>query len=93
MARIAKSMGRAAEYTAKAPVFLTGEVKEAGGGALRVQAGGLNLSAGDLYISAQLRYDWTADDGSPQLLRKGDRVALLSTDGQMYDLVARMVRV
>ena len=53
----------------------------------------MDLEAGDLYVSAALRYDWTEDDGSPELLRPGDRVVLLSSDGQDYYLTARMVRV
>ena len=91
--RIARSMGAAAGQTAPASPFYLGEVKQAGGGSLRVSCGGLELGRGDLFVSAQLRWDWTWDDGSPQLLRPGDRVVLLSRDGQDFYLIARMVRV
>ena len=93
MTRITRSMGRAAAQAGPSSAYYVGEVKAAGGGVLRVSCGALELSAGDLYVSADLRWDWTWDDGSPSLLRRGDRVVLLSRDGQVYDLVARMVRV
>ena len=93
MTRITQAMGRAARQTQAPSAFCVGEVKAAGGGVLRVRAGGMDLEAGDLYVSAALRYDWTEDDGSPELLRPGDRVVLLSSDGQDYYLTGRMVRV
>ena len=93
MGRIARSMGTAAGRTAPPSTLYLGEVKQAGNGRLRVNCAGLDLTQGDLFVSAQLHWDWTQDDGSPQLLRPGDRVVLLSQDGQDFYLVARMVRV
>lgn len=93
MVRIAQSMGRAAGAAQSPSPFYLGEVRAAGGGALRVNCGGMDLTAGDLWVSADLRYDWTYDDGGRDLLRRGDRVVLLSADGQDYYLIARMVRV
>ena len=92
-ARIARSVGRAAEQSAPASPFFLGEIREAGNGKLRVNCGGMDLTAGDLYVSAGLNYKWTEDNGLPGLLRRGDRVVLLSGDGQDYYLIARMVRV
>ena len=92
-ARIARSVGRAAEQSAPASPFFLGEIREAGNGKLRVNCGGMDLTAGDLYVSAGLDYKWTEDNGLPGLLRRGDRVVLPSGDGQDYYLIARMVRV
>ena len=100
-ARIAKSMGRAAGQSAPSSPFFLGEVREAGNGKLReagngklrVNCGGIDLTAGDLYVSAGLDYKWTQDNGLPELLRRGDRVVLLSGDGQAYYLITRVVRV
>ena len=93
MTRIAQSMGRAAGQAAPASSFFLGEVREAGRGKLRVNCGGMELTAGDLYVSAALRYDWEKDNGMPDLLRPGDLAVLLSADGQDYYLLARVVRV
>lgn len=93
IARVVRSMGDAARKSAQGESFFVGTVKAAGRGELRVSAAGMDLTAGDLYVSTALRYDWTEDDGSPDYLRPGDRVALLSTDGQTFYLVARTVRV
>lgn len=90
--RIARSMGQAAGRTAPPSPFFLGEVREAGRGRLRVNCGGLDLTLGDLYVSAFLDYKWVQDNGSPDLLRPGDRVVLLSADGQVYYLLSRMVR-
>ena len=92
-ARIARSMGRAAGQSAPSSHFFLGEVREAGNGKLRVNCGGMDLTAGDLYVSAGLDYRWQEDNGMANLLRRGDRVVLLSGDGQDYYLIARMVRV
>ena len=92
-ARIARSMGRAAGRSAPASPFFLGEVREAGNGKLRVNCGGMDLTAGDLYVSTGLDYRWQEDNGMANLLRRGDRVVLLSGDGQDYYLIARMVRV
>ena len=92
-ARIARSMGRAAGRSAPASPFFLGEVREAGNGKLRVNCGGMDLTAGDLYVSAGLDYRWQEDNGMANLLRRGDRVVLLSGDGQAYYLITRVVRV
>ena len=92
-ARIARSMGRAAGRSAPVSPFFLGAVREAGNGKLRVNCGGMDLTAGDLYVSAGLDYQWQEDNGMIHLLRPGDRVVLLSGDGQDYYLIARMVRV
>ena len=91
--RIAQSMGKAAGQSTPASPFFLGEVREAGNGKLRVNCGGMDLTAGDLYVSAGLDYQWQEDNGMAYLLRRGDRVVLLSEDGQDYYLIARMVRV
>ena len=76
-ARIARSMGRAAGQSAPSSPFFLGEVREAGNGKLRVNCGGMDLTAGDLYVSAGLDYRWQEDNGMANLLRRGDRVDIL----------------
>lgn len=92
MGRIAESMGRAAGLVGSPSAFFIGTVMEAGRGRLRVSCGGLQLEPEDLYLAVGLDYKWQEDHGEPNLLRKGDRVVLLSQDGQDYYLIARMVR-
>lgn len=91
MGRIAQSMGRAAQLVGSPSAFFVGTVTEAGQGRLRVSCGGLQLEPEDLYLAVGLDYHWTYDYGGENLLRKGDRVALLSQDGQDFYLLARMV--
>lgn len=76
----------------KAPPFYVGEVLQAGQGRLQVRCGGLTLGPEDLYLAVGLSYQWTWDNGSQNYLRRGDRVILLSQDGQDYYLLTRMVR-
>lgn len=91
MTRIARSVGEAAKKTARPSAFSVGEVKAAGNGVLRVSCDGLTLEPEDLRLAVGLDYHWTYDNGADNLLRKGDRVVLLSQDGQTYYLLQRMV--
>ena len=90
--RIAKSMGQAARQVGRPSAFYLGTVLEAGRGQLRVSCGGLQLDPEDLYLAAGLSYRWTEDHGELNFLRKGDRVVLLSEDGQDFYLLQRMVK-
>ena len=92
MGRIAQSMGTAAAQVSRPSAFFVGTVQEAGRGKLRISCGGLQLEPEDLYLAVGLDYHWTYDTGASNLLRKGDRVVLLSQDGQDFYLLARMVR-
>ena len=91
MTRIARSMGDAAQRTARPSAFFIGAVKAAGSGRLEISLGGLTLEPEDLWLAVGLDYHWTYDNGADNLLRKGDRVVLLSQDRQTYYLLQRMV--
>lgn len=69
-----------------------GEVLRAGNGTLQVSCGELVLEPEDLYLAQGLDYRWSVDDGSALKLRRGDRVVLLSLDGQDYYLICKAVR-
>lgn len=90
--RILRSMGDAARKTARPSAFAIGDVTAAGHGRLEISCGGLPLEPKDLWLAVGLNYHWTYDTGADNLLRKGDRVVLLSQDGQTYYLLQRMVR-
>ncbi|MGI6029759.1 MAG: hypothetical protein ACOX81_10205 [Candidatus Heteroscillospira sp.] len=90
--RIVSSMGRAAKREERVSAFCIGRVLEAGGGRLRIACRGLQLGPSDMWLEAGLSYKWTVDDGRAQNLRAGDRVILLSADGQEYYLAAKVVR-
>lgn len=69
-----------------------GRVLAAGGGQLRVRVSRLALEKTDLWVNPQLNWRWTEDTGGPDLLRSGDRVVLLTQDGQEYILLCKVVR-
>ncbi len=90
--RILRSMGEASKKVAAPSAFYLGDVTRAGHGVLEISCGGLPLEPKELYLAVGLNYRWTYDNGADNLLRKGDRVVLLSRDGQTYYLLQRMVR-
>ena len=79
---------RAAPPTA----FSVGEVLRSGNGTLQVSCGELVLEPEDLYLAYGLDYRWRIDDGGAEKLRRGDRVVLLSLDGQDYYLICKAVK-
>lgn len=92
MTRIASCIKAGARQVLPGGPLWIGEVKEAGGGRLRVACGGMQLEREDLWVAAGLDFVWTVDTGGAELLRRGDRVVLLSPDGQDYYLTAKVVR-
>lgn len=92
MAALAAAMVRAGRQGSPASPFYLGEVLESGGGSLRVSCGGLQLEPEDLWLTPGLDYRWTLDTGGDSLLRQGDRVVLLSGDGQDYYLICKAVK-
>ena len=92
MGRIAQSMGRAAGQVGRPSALFIGIVTEAGRGRLRVNCCGLQLEPEDLWLAPGFDYKWTEDTGGNGLLRKDDRVILLSEDGQDYYLISKAVR-
>ena len=90
--RIVQSMGSAAQKTDRPSGLYIGDIMVGGFGQLKVSCGGLTLEPEDLYLAVGLDYHWTHDNGEINLLRSGDRVVLLSPDGQTYYLLQRMVR-
>lgn len=90
--RIVSLLGGAAKSGERPSAFCIGRVLQSGNGALRIECNGLQLTATDIWLAEPLDYKWTVDDGSAELLRTGDRVVLLSADGQDYYLIARVVR-
>ena len=69
-----------------------GLVLQAGNGLpLRVAGCGLPLEAGDLAVNPALDWRWTEDDGAPEKLRAGDRVVLLTGDGERYYILCKVV--
>lgn len=70
--------------------FTVGKVIAAGGGNIVVETDGLRLGKEDLHVSVLLDYQYTQDDGAPNKLRAGDRVMMLSSDQETYDLTAKV---
>lgn len=89
--RLLAAMGRG-NGPAPGP-FLPGKVLQCGNGKpLKVSAAGLPaLEGDDLFVSQHLNWTWMEDTGGAELLRAGDRVALLSDDMQTYYLMCKVV--
>ena len=71
--------------------WLFGDVQQAGHGTLLVVCGGLSLSQRDIWVTADLNYSWTRDDGRASYLRAGDQVLMLvDADLQDYYLLRKV---
>lgn len=69
-----------------------GEVTHAGHGTLTVRVGQLpELQKEDLSVNPWYKYDWILDEGQAEYLRPGDKVVLLTADGQNFYLVCKVV--
>ena len=55
-----------------------------------VETDGLRLEKEELHVSVLLDYQYTVDDGAPNKLRAGDRVMMMSSDQETYDLTAKV---
>ena len=71
MTRIASCIKAGARQVLPGGPLWIGEVKEAGGGRLRVSCGGMQLEREDLWVAAGLDFAWTMDTGGAELLRRG----------------------
>lgn len=69
--------------------FRYGDVTAAGHGQLIISAGGYALTPEDLILNPLYDYRWEEDTGGDYLLRAGDRVALLTDDGQVFYLLGK----
>ena len=75
--------------------FRIGVILAAGDGALRISCDGLQLEPEDLWLVPGMSYKYAieSDDGSDDgKLRTGDRVLMLSADGQDYYLISKAVK-
>lgn len=69
-----------------------GVVTAAGRGNLAVKVGQLpELAKEDLAVNPWYSYRWVLDEGQAEYLRAGDRVLLLTADGQNFYLVCKVV--
>lgn len=69
-----------------------GEVVRAGRGNLSVQVGQFPpLQKEDLLVNPSYNYSWILDEGQAEYLRPGDKVVLLTADGQSFYLVCKVV--
>lgn len=73
-------------------LFAEGEVLRSGaGGPLQVRSAGLELEEEDLRVNPRYDWDWERDYGEEHLLRRGDRVVLLTADGEVFYLLCKVV--
>lgn len=70
-----------------------GTVLDAGGGTLRIRCMGLELDKEFLYLPAGLDCAWTEDDGTPELLRPGDKLLCWTADKQTFYILCKAVTV
>lgn len=92
MAELAASIQTLARTAQQPGAFAIGDIQAAGQGRLRILCGGLQLEPEDLWLATGLDYKWSIDTGADNLLRPGDRVVLLSLDGQDYYLMGKAVK-
>lgn len=70
-----------------------GTVLDAGGGTLRIRCMGLELDKESLFLPAGLDCGWTEDDGTPELLRPGDKLLCWTADKQTFYILCKAVTV
>lgn len=91
-ALMAEMQGLAAEERSALGSVCEGEVVRAGRGDLSVQVGQFPpLQKEDLLVNPYYNFHWILDEGQAQYLRTGDKVVLLTADGQSFYLVCKVV--
>lgn len=69
-----------------------GVVTRAGRGNLAVRVGQFpELSKEDLSVNPWYKYNWILDEHQPEYLRPGDKVILVTVDGQHFNLICKVV--
>lgn len=88
-ARLAQAVGGNGKASS---AFRLGLVRVAGGGQLCIDCDGLALECDDLWVDPRLNFHWTVDHGEAEHLRTGERVLLLTLDGEDYYLIGKAVK-
>lgn len=85
-------LARAKEGKSELGAGCEGVVTRAGRGDLVVRVGQLpELQKEDLSVNPWYKYDWILDEHQPEYLRPGDKVILLTADGQHFNLICKVV--
>lgn len=91
-ALMAQFQALAAEDKSDLGSVCEGVVTRAGRGDLAVRVGQFpDLSKEDLSVNPYYSYSWILDEGQAEYLRSGDKVILVTADGQHFNVVCKVV--